>query len=315
MTAGPLHPYPSPHAREAELDALADDLHASIEEYGRSVDGAPLRAVRVPALVDDAPRVLCSANIHGPEYVAGRVAFGLLHALARGDAAAVQLRQRAEIWVIPCLNPDGYRKTWEAEGRGALALLRTNANGVDLNRNFPLPPGERRRRLPGAGSSEPGRATYHGPQPLSEPETRALDALLHRVGFHASANLHSFMGTVIPAHVTDRESFARYRELGRALARAQPMHRYRRLHARVLDVFTGEQEDHQHHAHRTWAVCVETFTVLASYRQHVRAPSTFWRFNPHDPQPWIANDVPGLLAYFAAALSTEAPTRRALPRA
>ena len=314
MTASPtrhgrwgLQPYPSPQAREAEIDALAEDLGASIEEYGRSVDGAPLRAVRVPSLGENAPRILCSANIHGPEYVAGRVAVGLLRALARGDAPAIELRRSAEIWVIPCLNPDGYRKTWEAEGRGPLALLRTNARGVDLNRNFPLPVGQRRRRLPGAGSSEPGRATYHGPEPLSEPETRALEELLRRVGFHASANLHSFMGTVIPAHVTDRESFARYRELCRALARAQPRHRYRRLHARILDVFTGEQEDHQHHTHGTWAVCVETFTVLASYRQHFRAPSTFWRFNPHDPEPWIANDVPGLLAYFNAAMTATRP--------
>ena len=308
MTEAALHPYPAPHEREAELDGLADDLGASIVEYGRSVDGAPLRAVRVPSTIEDAPRVLCSANIHGPEYVAGRVAFGLLHALARGDEPALALRDRAEIWVIPCLNPDGYRKTWDAEGHGPLALLRTNAHGVDLNRNFPLPHGHRRRRLPGAGSAEPGRATYHGPAPLSEPETHALDDLLRRVGFTASANLHSFMGTVIPAHVTDVPAFTRYRELCRALARAQPTHAYRRLHARVLDVFTGEQEDHQHHTYGTWAVCVETFTVLASYRQHFRAPSTFWRFNPHDPAPWIANDVPGLLAYFDRALTSSCRT-------
>jgi predicted deacylase len=297
-----LEPYPGPEAREAELDGLAEDLGATIEDYGRSVDGAPLRAIRVPALVDTAPRVLCCANIHGPEYIGGRVAYGLLHALAHGDAPALALRRRAEIWVVPCVNPDGYRKTWEAQGRGSLAVLRTNARGVDLNRNFPLPPGQRRSRLPGAGTAEPGRATYHGPEALSEPETRALDALMQRVDFHASANLHSFMGTVIPARVTDRESFARYRALCRALALGQRTHRYRRLHARVLDVFTGEQEDHQHHARGTWAVCVEAFTVLASYRQHLRAPSTFWRFNPRDPAPWVDNDVPGLLAYFEAAL-------------
>jgi predicted deacylase len=308
VTATDLRPYPSPAEREAELDLLAEDLGATLEVYGRSFDGAPLRAIRIPALVDDAPRILCSANIHGPEYVAGRVAFGLLHALRREDPPALALRRRAEIWVVPCINPDGYRKTWEAEGRGTLAALRTNARGVDLNRNFPLPDGQRRRRLPGAGTAQPGRATYHGPEALSEPETRDLDALLQRGRFHASANLHSFMGTVIPARVTDRPSFARYRELCRALALGQPSHRYRRLHARVLDVFTGEQEDHQHHTHGTWSVCVETFTVLASYRQHVRAPSTFWRFNPRDPAPWVANDVPGLLAYFAAALDAPPAT-------
>ena len=305
---GPLGPYPAPAAREAELDALADAAGGRVETYGTSVDGAPLRAAVVPARREDAPRILCSANIHGPEYIAGRVAFGLLRAIVDGDPVAAALRDRAEIWVAPCLNPDGYRKTWEAEGRGPLHHLRTNANGVDLNRNFPLPPGATRRRLPGAGSSEPGKATYHGPAPLSEPETRHLDALFARAHFHASANLHSFMGTVIPAHVVDRPTFATYRSLCRALAQAQPAHHYRRLSARVLDTFTGEQEDHQHHTHGCWAVCVETFTFFASYRQHFRAPSTFWRFNPEDPAPWIANDVPGLCGYFSAALDLPPPT-------
>jgi hypothetical protein len=210
------------------------------------------------------------------------------------------------VWVIPCLNPDGYRRTVEREGAGPLTGLRPNANGVDLNRNFPLPWG-RPSRLPAAGSSEPGTATYRGPSPLSEPETHHLDALLHEQSFHASANFHSFMGTCIPARVTDRDEFRTYRGLCRAFARAQTKYRYRRLSTRIFDVFTGEQEDHQHHHHRTWAMCVETFTIAATYRQHFRAPSTFWRFNPHDPQPWVDNDVPAVVAYFEAALKLSRP--------
>ena len=61
-------------------------------------------------------------------------------------------------------------------------------------------------------------------------------------------------------------------------------------------------EDYQHHHHGTWAVCVETFSLWASFRQHLRAPSLFWRFNPHDPAPWIDNDVPGIVAFLHAAL-------------
>jgi hypothetical protein len=112
---------------------------------------------------------------------------------------------------------------------------------------------------------------------------------------------------VIPARVTERRAYATYRHLCRSFARAQPHRRYFRLASRIFDTFTGEQEDHQHHAHRTWAVCVETFTILASYRQHLRAPSVFWRFNPRDPAPWVENDVSGLCAYFGAALQLEGP--------
>lgn len=62
-----------------------------------------------------------------------------------------------------------------------------------------------------------------------------------------------------------------------------------------------------HHVHGAWAVCVETFSILASYRQYLRAPSVFWRFNPRDPAPWVENDVAGLCAYFDAALRLGPP--------
>jgi predicted deacylase len=288
------------------VEALARALGADIVEYGASVRGAPLRAVRVPTTSIDAgfeaPRVLCSANIHGPEFVGGAVALGLLEQLVVGDPAAATLRGRAEIWVVPCINPDGYARTWACEGRGTLAELRTNERGVDLNRNYPLPSGATAGRLPGAGSTRLGAATYRGPSPLSEPETRALHELCAAQRFAASANMHSFMGTIIPARVTTRAAYGAYRHLCRAFAAGQRQHRYRRLSNRIFDVFTGEQEDHQHHALGTWAACIETFSLMASYRQHLRAPSLFWRFNPIDPQPWVDNDVSGVVAFLAAAI-------------
>jgi len=311
--ADPLAPYPDPDTRDTELDELATNLRGELVVYGHSREGRPLRALRLPN--PGAPRVLCSANIHGVEYIAGRVALGLLAGLAAGAPELARLRARAELWVIPSLNPDGYARTWAAGGRGKLAPLRANAAGVDLNRNFPRPGGGAPSRLPGAGSDRPGDATYRGPHPLSEPETAALDALFAAQNFHASVNLHAFMGTAIPARVTDPGAYASYRDLCRALAQAQPRVRYLRLAHRIFDTFTGEQEDHQHHAHGTWAVCLETFPLRASYTQHLRAPSVFWRFNPHDPAPWIANDVPAVAAFLHAALGLPAPpvhSRRAL---
>ncbi len=298
-----LAPYLSPEALAQRVDALAKTLGAELRTYGTSVQGRALRAVRIPAQTDGLPRVLCSANIHGPEFIGAMTALALL---ASADDDSWGIRRRAELWVVPCLNPDGYARTWELGGEGPLALLRTNANGVDLNRNFPRP-APSPSWLPGAGSQHPGDATFRGTGPLSEPETSHLDALCREQGFHASANLHSFMGTVIPASVRDTNAFRTYKALAAALAQGQRRTRYRRLSSRRLDVFTGEQEDHQHHVHRTWAVCVENFPWLASMRQHWRAPSTFWRFNPRRPEPWIDNDVPGLQAYFDAALQLERP--------
>lgn len=305
-----LDPYPDPDQRDRELEQLAVAAArriAGVEllEYGRSVEGRPLRAVRIGR--QSHPPVLVCANTHGPEFIGNRVCTALLRQLGQPDSIVHPLIERAQLWLVPCINPDGYARTYARAGVGELASLRHNQNGVDLNRNWPLPGGARRLPLPGAGSMRPGDATYCGPHPLSEPETASLDRLLGEQGFVASANLHSFMGTLFPARVQDRLSYGRYRSLCRTLSRAQPRVRYRWLASRYFDTFTGEQEDHQHHHHRCWSVCVECFAMGSSFAQHLRAPSLFWRFNPRDPTPWIENDVPGIVAFLLAALELPRP--------
>ena len=305
-----LAPYPSPEARERELVELAGRVAgAELVRYGESVEGRSLDALRIPSRIAAAPRVLVCANIHGPEFIGNRVCMAMLAAIVAESALLEPLRQRAELWLAPCLNPDGYARTWACAGVGSLPMLRHNARGVDLNRNWPLPSGERRLPLPGAGSSRPGDATYRGVEALSEPETAALDRLLEQHDFRASANLHSFMGVLFPARVRERESFAGYRELCHSFTRAQAHTRYRRIASPRFDTFTGEQEDHQHHTRNCWAICVESFPLAASFAQHLRAPSLFWRFNPREPERWTANDVPGVAAFLLAALDRPRPLR------
>jgi hypothetical protein len=247
------------------------------------------------------------ANIHGVEWVGSQVALGFARALRSQGQLFGELQSRAEVWVIPCANPDGYARTGEQRGAGTLAELRTNANGVDLNRNFPLPHGQPPSWIPGTGSAKHGHATYRGTQPLSEPETAALDGLLARERFHAVLSLHSFMGTLIPARVTDADCYGAYARLCREFRRHQAHFGYRRVANRTLDVYTGELEDHAHHVYRAWACCVEIFPVSHSLKQHVRAPSLFWRFNPRLPDAYLANDAPGIAAFFLDALRLERP--------
>ncbi|MEZ4381517.1 MAG: M14 family metallopeptidase [Nannocystaceae bacterium] len=305
-----LTPYRDPEAREAAVDELAARLGGELVVYGESVEGRPLRALRVPARRAQAPRIVVGANIHGVEWIGAHVVLELLTRLAAGASEVEPLRD-AELWAIPCINPDGYARTASRGGVGPLSQLRANARGVDLNRNFPLPPGAMPSRLPAAGSATPGAPTYRGPHPLSEPETHHLAALLAEIRPRAGLNLHSFMGTVIPASVRDRPSYAAYRRLCATFARAQRATRYRRLASRIFDVFTGEQEDHQHHNLDCWAACVEVFPLLATYRQHLRAPSLFWRFNPRAPDDWADNDIPGIVAFLTAALALPRPSELA----
>ena len=136
LTPAP-HPAPAPMAREP-----APIPHGTTI-IGRSVRGRPIEAV---TLGDRGKRILIIGGIHGDEPEGGRTINATIAFLRA-------LEPDARLCVVPDINPDG-----------TAARTRTNARGVDLNRNWP------------ASNYRPGGS--RGPAPLSEPETRALHELL-----------------------------------------------------------------------------------------------------------------------------------------
>lgn len=131
--------------------------------FGTSVRGVPLRLVELGD--PGRPGVLVVGCIHGNEAAGIAVVNALL-----GDRNTA----RVHFWLVATLNPDG-----------ELANRRTNAHGVDLNRNFPY----RWQRL-----QQLGGTNYSGDRALSEPESQAMASLLRRihpavgVWFHQSLN-------------------------------------------------------------------------------------------------------------------------------
>ncbi len=96
-----------------------------------------------------------------------------------------------EIWLVPSLNPDGRehcfsRDPWWRKNR---QVHRAPFVGVDLNRNFGFQWG---RSDNGGSSGIPASGIYRGPEPFSEPESRALRDLAIRERFSASLALHSY---------------------------------------------------------------------------------------------------------------------------
>jgi murein peptide amidase A len=155
---------------------------------GQSSQGVPLRG---QALGTGAPRVLVVGCIHGTECAGLAIVSRLERECAAGSG---------RIWVLPNLNPDGYRRR-----------VRQNGRGVDLNRNFPYA-----WRGGGAGWDP----EYAGPRPLSEPETRAavflVDALRPEVTiwYHQPLSLVRAWGSSIPpARRYARVAHARFRKL------------------------------------------------------------------------------------------------------
>jgi len=151
-------PAPSPLLRPPPIAAPASSAPARVAGvvnrttiFGYSVQGRPLMVTEIgnPA---SAHHVLIVGSIHGNEVAGDQIAAALQTAVPQSNA---------DVWIVQQLNPDG-----------AAAHTRQNADGVDLNRNFPF------RWQP---LGPPGALDYSGTRALSEPESVAAANLITRV--------------------------------------------------------------------------------------------------------------------------------------
>lgn len=101
---------------------------------GASGQGRELWAVCISDNVnveEDEPEFRYVSTIHGDEQVGVVNCLNLINYLLSNYGTvqrATDIVNNIELWVMPCFNPDGLT-----------AMTRGNANGVDINRNFPDP--------------------------------------------------------------------------------------------------------------------------------------------------------------------------------
>lgn len=162
---------------------------------GNSVQGRPLWAVMVSRNVREnkllKPNIKLVANMHGNEAVGRELLLQLLVYLVNANptnARVGSLLDSAYVHLVPSMNPDGFELSFE--GQCTTSKGRANANGFDLNRNFP------------------DFFSFENYDPEREqPETRAIRVWLDKIRFVLSANLHG--GALVASYPFDnsRQTF------------------------------------------------------------------------------------------------------------
>lgn len=132
-------------------------------ELGKSVSGRPIVAYKIG---DGPVTTAVIGAFHGDEPASAGLAEKLLEYLQANPSELEGLT----VAILPKANPDGLA-----------AGTRQNANGVDINRNFPS----------GDWSAAYEKKRYYpGEKPASEPETRILMDFIDRVSPHKILALH-----------------------------------------------------------------------------------------------------------------------------
>ncbi|MBQ7563167.1 MAG: hypothetical protein IJT16_04155 [Lachnospiraceae bacterium] len=131
--------------------------------------------------------IMIQSSIHGREYIVTQTTMATIEYYAMQFAAGNYADVLAStcFYIVPMANPDGVTMAQAID-----SSWKANANGVDLNRNFPT-----LWELT-KGAAAPGAAKFKGFLPGSEPETQALMSLAMARDYCCYLNYHQ-QGNII----------------------------------------------------------------------------------------------------------------------
>lgn len=150
---------------------------------GLSVNGLPILIKTYPPRTHRRPlgRVLLIGGIHGDELSSVSIVVHWMRILDRHHSGMFHWQ------VVPLLNPDGLLHD---------KARRMNANGVDLNRNFPTPNWRAASEHYWVARTRRNPRRYPGPMPLSEPESRWLARQIEQFQPDVIVAVHAPLGVL-----------------------------------------------------------------------------------------------------------------------
>jgi predicted deacylase len=300
MLPSPWHEYPDADGFDHAWTEWAEQTGARRSIAGASVEGRPIHRFELGP-PDGAP-VLLTGLVHGVELVGAMALYDFVRAVADGGD---ELLRHARLVVVPIVNPDALHANCARIAAGHRAYQRSNARGVDLNRNFP----RLRKSLPLnlLGGSRFRRAlNYVGPHPLSEPETRALRDVVEDIRPRVSVGFHSFGELLLyPWAFTARPNprRARYERAGRAFVGALRRTTYRVMQATEWYSTVGDLDDWLDAEYGTLAFTVEVSRPMQRLSNLRRLSNPFAWSNPVDVADAVTGVAPGIDALVREALA------------
>lgn len=194
---------------EHQLSDMEDQFPGSIckkMEIGRTIEGRPIKAYCFGNCSDTTkPEILFTALHHArePEGLMALIYFLwdiLQKAQIQGSEAQYLINNR-RLWVIPCINPDGYAYNESNYPTGG-GMWRKNRHktsdtsfGVDINRNYG--PMEFWNSLNNGSSINKSDDNYRGDAPFSEKETQAVRDFCLGYHFKITLNYHTYANDLL----------------------------------------------------------------------------------------------------------------------
>lgn len=188
----------------AEIGSVLDQLSAAYPalltpkvSIGTSLEGRDIWMVKAsdnPGVDESEPEMRIDAMHHAREPQGMQTTLYFLSYLLEEygtDPLATYLLNERELFIIPCVNPDGYEHNRSlAPGGGGLWRKNRRNNGgsfgVDLNRNYPFQWGG------GGSSGTPSSETYRGASATSEPEIAAMVQFISSRDFETALSVHTY---------------------------------------------------------------------------------------------------------------------------
>jgi predicted deacylase len=171
-----------------------------LEVIGQTWEKRDIIAVTIAKDISKAhtkPALFYTGTIHAREWIGVELAIAFAKYVDENleyDLLVRDILEKSTIYLVPCANPDGFEYSREHYSfwRKNRRVNADGSFGVDLNRNFPI--GFKK-------SKDPSSNVYGGPEPFSEPETRALrDFVNSHPNIAIALDYHSQGNVFFPAH-------------------------------------------------------------------------------------------------------------------